>query len=65
VCVFFSEFVFVCSVFHSFFSLGEGICLHPLLLSSLPLVRLGSLQRGPLICGGRLYLKRNFLFSLY
>jgi hypothetical protein len=42
-----------------------GACLHPLLLNSLPLVKPSSLRRGPLICRGRSYIKRNFLFSLY
>jgi hypothetical protein len=45
-----------------FLFIRGGVCLHPLHLSSLPLVRLGSLRRGPLICRGRVYPKRNFLF---
>jgi hypothetical protein len=59
-------FKFVCMFSISFFHfIKGGVCLHPFLLSSLTPVRPGSLRRGPLICRGIFYVKRNFLFCLY
>jgi hypothetical protein len=56
----------VCVFFVSFFHFTSGgVCLHPFLHSSFPLVRSGFLRRGPLICRGRFDAKRNFLFCLY